>query len=160
MFCLASVLKHAVCFVTNRMNTETCIMSRCVSVVKHAVCFVTIRTNTEKMHNVALGLDCETCPSFCNKHDEYRKMWSALPCLCCETRLSFCYKLYEYRKIYNALLHLHVREETRSLLCHLDPVLGTAHIMHITSFLRGARYGHREGCYYCFIGPFEDARHP
>ena len=27
-------------------------------------------------------------------------------------------------------------------------------------FLRGARYGHREGCYSCFIGPFEDARHP
>ena len=27
-------------------------------------------------------------------------------------------------------------------------------------FLRGGRYGHREGCYSGFIGPFEDARHP
>ena len=30
----------------------------------------------------------------------------------------------------------------------------------LNDFLRGAWYGHREGCYSCFIGPFEDARHP
>ena len=30
----------------------------------------------------------------------------------------------------------------------------------LNDVLRGARYGHREGCYSCFIGPFEDARHP
>ena len=27
-------------------------------------------------------------------------------------------------------------------------------------FWRGARYGHRDGCYSCFIGPFDDARYP
>ena len=46
------------------------------------------------------------------------------------------------------------------LICSPGPSFINCPYHAHNEFLRGAQYGHPEGCYSCFIGPFEDAQHP
>ena len=46
------------------------------------------------------------------------------------------------------------------LICSPGPSFINCPYHAHNEFLRGAQYGHPEGCYSCFIGPFEDAWHP
>ena len=59
----------------------------------------------------------------------------------------------EKKEWYLRMINMEPKDRTRAQFYELQ-------YHALNDFLRSARYGHRERCYSCFKGPFEDARHP